>query len=104
MASLLFRGGLLFRVSKVAIVDGEGREISRSRAFLRALITWSPLLLIFVALLFTILGWNSIAAIATATAIAGAGPLLLMGGAIYAVIRPQRGIQDHILGTHLVPR
>jgi hypothetical protein len=30
--------------------------------------------------------------------------LIVVSGAIYSIIKPERGIQDLVVGTHLVPR
>jgi len=87
-----FRGGLMLRALDIAVVTGAGDEASRPRALLRAVVAWSPCLLFVFAILFNRTGL-------------GAGFLAIMaGGAVMAYLTPERGLQDRIVGTVLVPR
>lgn len=87
------RGGILPRAFGIAIIAKSGRRASRSRCFLRSLITWSPVLLAFVNLL--TLRWLAAPYnICVPFAILGAGALWLTFG--------QRSVQDAAAGTFLV--
>jgi hypothetical protein len=100
LSALLFRGGLLLRLLGIAIVTAHG-EAGRLRAFWRAVIAWSPAVLSGAAIL---LGdpnpmertwWLVLEALSLT---------LLLGGFVYAIRNPQRGVQDRLAGTWLVPR
>jgi len=99
LAALIFRGAPALYLSGIAIQNAEGGRAGRLRCFLRALVALSPFLLA------TLLIWNkgdSAGAIANRLL-----PILVpvaVLGAVYAVASPERGIQDVIAGTHLVPR
>jgi hypothetical protein len=87
-----FRGGLMLRALDIAVVSSAGREASRQRAFLRAIVAWSPCLFFLFAILF---GW---------TALGIALLVLMVSGAVIACLNPERGLQDRIVRTRLVPR
>jgi len=101
LGSLICRGGFTLRGFGAALVLADGRDASRLRALLRAVVAWSPLLVWFAALRMAPPVQRSTAAIALAytTAI-----LLLAAGAIWAWLHPSRGIQDRAAGTWIVPR
>jgi uncharacterized RDD family membrane protein YckC len=48
VTAFLFRGGATLRALQIAVVDGRGVEIGRSRAALRALVAWGLTILLFV--------------------------------------------------------
>jgi hypothetical protein len=86
----VWRSGVWLRAFGLAVVTPDGREASRLRAVWRAAVPWSwvPVQLVFVAY---------------------GGPLLLiavakLAGLFYAADHPERGIQDRLAGTYLVPR
>ncbi len=74
----------LFRNANLALQDHEGLDAGLGRRVVRAVVTWSPLLLIPV---------NVIAALG-----------ILAVGAVYAVVSPERSIQDRLAGTFVAPR
>ncbi len=129
MIGIAFRGGALLRLFGVAVVTGEGREASRGRILVRSIITWSPLLLVWLVALYMMLAQGPVPSSEAArpsvglarSAVQGMGdwgyyfgralrftlaiPIALFAvGAVYAIARPQRAIQDRLAGTHLVPR
>ena len=127
LSAALIRGGLLLRLLGIAIVTEEGVDAAGWRVFVRALIAWSPVVAVvpvlpFAVPVFPFLDTGPSATSATVTASAPAGtavdPVLvnpallvlvvLIGlwvvGAIWAALHPDRGIQDRIAGTWLVPR
>jgi tRNA A-37 threonylcarbamoyl transferase component Bud32 len=87
-----FRGGLMLRALDIAVVTGAGEEASRQRALLRAIVAWSPCLFFLFAILF---GW---------TVLGTAALVLMVGGTVMAYLTPERGLQDRIVRTWLVPR
>ena len=84
------RGGLWLKPFGIAVVTGDGREVSRFRAGLRAAVAWS---------------W---APIQVAMYVFGGPWLLLLIVKIVALAHaadnPSRSLQDALAGTHLVPR
>ncbi|HYN09672.1 MAG TPA: protein kinase [Vicinamibacterales bacterium] len=84
------RGGFWLRGFGIAVVTTDGAEVSRLRAVSRAAIVWC---------------WVPAQLLATGYG----GPLLgivvlRLGGLLYAAVHPERGLQDRIAGTYLVPR
>ena len=100
VSALAFRGGLLFRLLGIAVA-AVGGEASRLRALWRAVIAWSPAALAAVAL---IMGSPSPTSSTAWLVIEAVSLLLFLAGVAYAVKHPQRGIQDRVAGTWLVPR
>lgn len=96
-AALLFKGGVVLRAFRVAIVRRDGQPASRLRVFWRALVTWSPLLLGPIALPVVALaiGW------AQAGVMLGALAALL---ATWSLLSREQSLQDRIARTCLVPR
>ena len=92
LSATWFRGGFLLRAFDLAIVTGAGEEASRQRALLRAMVAWSPSVFLLLAILF---GWPWLGASAL---------VIIVGGLAVAVITPERGLQDRIARTWLVPR
>jgi hypothetical protein len=101
----LVRGGLLLRLTGIAVQTMRGDPAGRLRCFGRALIAWSPCLIFAVILLGPRLFGVSIplgeaGRVAVALALSAAAA----AGAAYAVARPERGLADRLAGTFLVPR
>ena len=100
LSALLFRGGFLLRLFGMAITTPSG-EARRLLAFWRAVIAWSPAALSLIALLWLGLGPD---ARTTAIAIEGMSVALFVVGLAFAIRHPERGLQDRLAGTWLVPR
>jgi hypothetical protein len=96
LSAAIFRGGLILRAFGMAVVRATGEPASRIRAFWRALLAWTPAVLGGLA---TMTPWLELP-----TAAAAAIVSVMLAGAVWAVIRPDRGIQDWLAGTRLVPR
>jgi hypothetical protein len=96
LAAAVVRGGLMLRLLGIAVVDATGREAPRWRSAARAFVAWLPI----------------VAAVPARTSLGPqygdwvAGPLVLLflAGAVCALARPERGLQDRAAGTWLVPR
>jgi hypothetical protein len=97
LAALLFRGGLVLRALRVAVVRRDGRDASRLRVLWRAVVAWSPVLLApaLIGVSAPALGvvWASVLAV------------LLVGLlTAWSLALPERSLQDRLAGTCLVPR
>jgi uncharacterized RDD family membrane protein YckC len=101
LSAFVFRGGLQLWFFGAAVVSDRGENVSRPHALWRALLAWSPVGLGIVGLAlapeFALSGRAWMIACASSLA-------LLLVGAIYAARHPERGLQDRIAGTWLVPR
>jgi eukaryotic-like serine/threonine-protein kinase len=101
LSALIFRGGLALRLFGAVVVTSRGNDVSRLRALGRALAAWSPAALGAVGL-----------AIAPERFMTGqfwmipavSSMAFLLIGAVYAALHPDRGIQDLLAGTRLVPQ
>jgi hypothetical protein len=95
VTAVAFRGGLM-RAMGLELVTGKGRPASRARVLARTVIAWAPIIAI-VLIERTTLSLTGLAESAPAL-------LVLLAGAIVAGLHPQRGIQDRLAGTWIVPR
>ena len=85
-----FRGGLWFQLLGIAVTTRRGRQASRLLTFWRAVIAWLPALVFVGGVVFQT-PWVAIIAIAAMGA-----------GIVSAVLTPDRGLHDRLLGTRLV--
>jgi hypothetical protein len=108
------RGGAVFRALGIEVRRSDGRPAGRLRCAWRNVVAWAPLTF-FNAVLPLFLNMSGSMEPDTAGGAAwilvllfSCGGLciefLAIGGAIYSVVQPQRGIQDLLAGTRLVPR
>ena len=96
LAALLFRGGLVLRGFRVAIVRRDGTPASRLRLCWRGIVCWAPTLL-----------WPAgFVLLRPVAGISGAAILLLGLVASLALcsVLLKRSLQDRFSGTFLVPR
>jgi uncharacterized RDD family membrane protein YckC len=96
LVGVFFRGGLL-RAAGLEIVTACGEPAGRVCLFVRALLTWSPILL---------LPWVD-PAVARVLPGAAQSPWWMagmLGGVIAVTISPARALQDRVTGTWIVPR
>jgi hypothetical protein len=103
VAALTFRGGVI-RILGLELVTTDGRPASRLRVVGRTLLTWLPLLLGLMAVLAARAIGVPIPGFIVFTSGMGLGLLVTLAAAIFAVARPERGIQDRLAGTWIVPR
>jgi uncharacterized RDD family membrane protein YckC len=102
VGAALVPGGILFRLLGLALVTRDGREIGRLRSIGRVLVAWSPFL-VWCASLFP----QPIAALQRGGATIEAAVVvtaMLLGGAVWSVVRLTRGPHDVVAGTWVVPR
>ena len=87
----VLRGGLILRGCGMAVVTAEGKPASRTRALWRGLAGWG-----FVpAAIWVGVGFGSGYGISLG--------VLILAGAAWALVHPERGLPDRIAGTWLVP-
>jgi len=109
VCAIAFRSGLAMLIFGVAAVKRDGSRAGRLRVFWRALVTWSPILFGlfgFVALGLWLFGKPADAGDMNVF-LGSAGGLALGLFAVLAVVSallPERGLQDRLAGTWLVPR
>jgi hypothetical protein len=96
IATLLFRGGLVLLIAGVTFVRKDGQRASRLRLFWRAMVAWSPS---FVAFFLSFLAISKHLAWMPWLALGIVGLL-----AAVSIALPDRGLQDRLAGTWLVPR
>jgi hypothetical protein len=104
--SVIVPGGLLTRTAGLAVVTGDGREISRGRSLWRALIAASPTAPAVVALVVGVRAAPLVEAWITAhIGVTMLAPLCVMAAlALWTVARPQQGPHDWIARVWVVPR
>jgi hypothetical protein len=117
-----FRGGPVLRVLKIETLDARGKLASELRCAWRNMVVWSPILLptgflgaLFLRPFFSVSqeSEEEFAAIIQQLARSKFALLGICGfevvaalfilGVIYALIRPQQGVQDILAGTRLAP-
>ena len=108
LGAFVLRGGILMRALGIAVVTRTGQEVSRRRALGRALAAWVPLiaLVVFViqtGVLFNRLSPDRPSQLMVLSVVAPLATLFL-GGAMWTALHPERGLQDRIASTWLVPR
>jgi hypothetical protein len=111
-AAVLCRGGLLLWALGLTFVRSDGKPASRLRVLWRALVAWSPLVLLPIvpALVLPALQASQPEAIMPAEAllvlgtIGGLVCLAYLALVVWSALLPERGIPDRLAGTWLVPR
>jgi eukaryotic-like serine/threonine-protein kinase len=96
IANLAFGRGLI-RIMGLELVTADGRSASRLRVLVRTAITWSPILIVPLAMRF----------VARIPPDLDGQPWWMLGmiaGAIVIATSPTRGVQDRLAGTWVVPR
>jgi eukaryotic-like serine/threonine-protein kinase len=101
IGALFVRSGFTLRTFGAALVTKDGRQASRLRALWRALVTWSPAVVMCLILYKgPAVDHPTVAALTAQTLVLA----VLVGGTIWALLHPTRGIQDRLAGTWIVPR
>jgi len=123
LVGFAFRGGPVFWLTRIDVLRSDGRRASRWQCGWRSLLAWAPII-VFYGLLgmlaakmgVTLLGgdgavpagqlsddpttlWPFLGGVCVGELLG----LLFFIGAVYAVARPQRGLQDLLSGTWLAP-
>jgi hypothetical protein len=82
----------VFQALGIALADNNGNEASRPRVLFRAVLAGLPCVCFIVAI-----SLDSIL-------LPAAAMLMVIAGAGMAALTPERGLQDRLAGTWLVPR
>jgi eukaryotic-like serine/threonine-protein kinase len=103
VSSIAVPGGTATRMIGLAVVTRDGNEIGRGRSLARTLIAWAP-----------ILGWLVLFPNPTVMGFGPASPLpvlaislafgAMIAGVVWTIAAADRGLQDRIAGTWVVPR
>ena len=93
-----FRTIVSHAIYRLAVIDAKGERAGIGKLYLRWVIVWLPLLLPMAWAGLLLRGER----LAPAFFVAMIALLLWICGAIYAVIHPNRGIQDRLVGTWVV--
>lgn len=109
-----FRGGPVFRFTGVNVVQKRGEPAGRLRCTWRNLVAWLPAIASYTSIMWFVMHAASLGDATTEATTPFAvlwlalvmivGNLLHLGGALFAVLSPHRGIQDALAGTYLVSR
>jgi len=96
------------RALGIAVVVDSGQEASRVRTLWRGVVTWSAVPVLFYLVeaktMMFVDFWSESRAHPFAAAAVYILIVLFVAGAVYAVLNPERGWQDRLAGTWLVPR
>jgi eukaryotic-like serine/threonine-protein kinase len=112
LSAFVFRGGLAFRIMELSLVRSDGRRAGRLRCAWRSLLIWVvPAAILAGAVLLE--GWYQSSADAgtggpwaswLAEALRWTFLVVLAAYPVLAIRSPERGLQDRLAGTYLVPR
>jgi len=105
LSAIVLPGGLMLAGLGIAVVRRDGVPISRARSVVRTGVAWSPVVVLEVlpGLFGDDFYWVFYQRL-TPTRATALAILIMLAGACAALITPQRGLQDRIAGTWLVPR
>jgi hypothetical protein len=111
LGAFVFRGGLAIRIMELSLVRSDGRRAGRFRCAWRALLIWLPPTALLLAAV-SLDGWYWASAGKPGMALVSwlaeffrwccLGLLALYP--VLAIRYPERGLQDRLAGTYLVPR
>lgn len=104
VSSALLPGGIGARLLGLAVVTHDGAEIGRIHSIVRSAVAWLPAIvwLVWVSGSPRIQGFVPTRAEQLWPAGVAIGVVFL--GALWAVVRPTRGVHDRLFGTWVVPR
>ncbi len=98
----VFRGGLVLQFSGCGLVRRDGRLASRIRCLWRSLLVWFwPSALLAWAI---VIQGNRAEALWTSWTLFTIALVYVMACPLIGLIRPERGVHDHLSGTVVVPR
>ena len=103
VSALILPGGVINRLLGLTVVTRSGQAIGRIRSTARVLAAWSPVL-VWVAWLLPSPVDRSLAMTISPLVPLGLVLAVMIAGAIWAVVKPDRGLHDHLTGTWIVPR
>jgi hypothetical protein len=103
LSSLLVRGGVLMRLLGLAVVDRRGHLVPRWLSFVRAILAWSPTLLMWAWFGTLLALGRSFEQTFSAAWLVGLTFAVSLIGAIWTITHPSRSWQDKVMGTWVVP-
>jgi hypothetical protein len=123
LVGFVSRGGPVFWLTSIDVLRFDGRRASRWRCAWRSLVAWTPTIVVYglLGMFAAKMGASALDPNAGGPAIQVQGEtasswlflggmcgaellgLLFLIGTVYAVVRPQRGLQDLLSGTWLAP-
>jgi hypothetical protein len=110
-AAVLCRGGLLLWGLGLTFVRGDGKPASRLRLFWRAIVAWSPLMLIplapaliLPAMQANLRTMSPEQGISLTISVAAVFGVIYLALVVWSALLSRRGIPDRLAGTWLVPR
>ena len=99
----LLRGGLLLRLVGVGVVTRSGAEVTRARALTRAVVSWALIIPTGIAFVMSVRAGSPGSFWFGFEEWLIAALVIWLAGAVWAAYDPQRGLQDRLAGTHVVP-
>jgi hypothetical protein len=104
VSALIVPGGLFMRMLGHAVVTRQGSEIGRAVSLTRVLVAWAPAIawLLYLASSPKVQGFVPTPPSPMLGALVTLAALGI--GAIFTIVRPERGPHDWLLGTRVVPR
>jgi hypothetical protein len=103
VSSIAVPGGVATRMIGIAVVKRDGNEIGRLRSLARTLIAWAPILPWLVLLPNPIvMGFGPASPVPVLALSLAFGAMI--AGVVWTIAATDRGLQDRIAGTWVVPR
>ena len=103
VSSIALPGGVATRMIGLAVVTRDGNEIGRVRSLARTLIAWAPILPWLVLLPNPIvMGFGPASPVPVLAISLAFGAMI--AGVVWTIAAADRGLQDRIAGTWVVPR
>jgi uncharacterized RDD family membrane protein YckC len=98
LLELPFRSTASQSIFRLSVVNAKGEPASISQLFVRWAIVWLPLILPMLFVILLVKNAQPTAALICTLVLL----LLWIGAAVYAVVHPNRGLQDRLAGTWVV--
>ena len=103
VSSIAVPGGLATRLTGLAVVTRDGNEIGRVRSLARTLIAWAPILVWLVLLPNpVVMGFGPASPVPVLAISLAFGAMI--AGVVWTIAATDRGLQDRISRTWVVPR
>ena len=104
LSSLVVRGGVLMRLLGLAVVDRRGRLVRRPLSVYRAIVAWSPALIMWAWLGISMALGRSFEQTFSAAWLVALTFAVSLAGAVWTIRHPSESWQDRVTGTRVVPR
>jgi hypothetical protein len=104
VSSLLVRGGVLMRLLGLAVVNRSGRLVSRSLSLYRAIVAWSPTLVMWAWFGISMALGRSFEHTFSAVWLVALTFAVSVAGAAWTIAHPAQSWQDRATQTWVVPR